>query len=76
MMHRSVGETMTMVMSRSIPAHGSITFSPDGYHVMMEKPTRKLRQGDHVRLTLTFGHSAPITVQVPVVPVGYQPDGS
>lgn len=75
MMHQSVGQTMTMVSSMPIPAHGSITFRPDGYHVMIDKPTRTLRQGDHVRLTLTFGRSAPITVLVPVVPLGYQPNG-
>jgi periplasmic copper chaperone A len=74
MMHESVGETMSMVDSLSIPAHGSIKFSPDGYHVMLEKPSRTLRQGDHIQLTLTFGHSAPITVQAPVVPLGYRPD--
>jgi protein SCO1/2 len=46
----------------------------------LEPPTstkaRRLRQGDHVKLALRFRRSPAITVDVPVKPVGYRPDGT
>ncbi|MCO5968382.1 copper chaperone PCu(A)C [Actinoallomurus soli] len=76
MMHQSTGRTMRMVDRVPVPAHGRLTFAPGGYHVMLEHPTRSLREGDHVRLTLRFRRSASITVDAPVEPVGYRPGAS
>ncbi|MCW2945111.1 MAG: uncharacterized protein JWR24_1828 [Actinoallomurus sp.] len=76
MMHRSTAQTMEMVGTLPVPAHGRLVFDPGRYHVMMEKPTRRLRQGDHVALTLSFRRSAAITVEAIVKPVGYRPDGT
>jgi periplasmic copper chaperone A len=76
MMHRSTGQTMAMVGSVAVPAKGRLVFRPGGYHVMLEKPVRSLRPGDHVTLTLRFRRSAPITVRAPVEPIGYRPDGT
>ncbi len=75
MVHRTVGERMQMVSDPPVPAHGRLVFSPGGYHVMIDKPVRRLRAGDHVTLTFTFRRSAAITLRVPVEPVGYRPDG-
>jgi periplasmic copper chaperone A len=76
MMHRSTGRTMEMVGSVAVPARGRLVFRPGGYHVMLERPVRSLRPGDHVTLTLRFRRSAPITVRAPVEPIGYRPDGT
>lgn len=76
MMHRSTGQTMEMIGSVPVPARGRLVFGPGGYHVMLEKPARPLRPGDHVTLTLRFRRSAPITVRAPVEPIGYRPDGT
>jgi copper(I)-binding protein len=76
MMHRSTGQTMEMISTVPVPAYGRLVFGPGGYHVMLEKPARRLRQGDHLKLTLRFRRSPAITVDVPVKPVGYRPDGT
>lgn len=76
MMHRSdAGGGMQMVDSVTVPAHGSVAFARGGLHVMITNP-RRLRQGDSVRLTLTFSGAAPITVTAPVTSVDYAPPGS
>ena len=74
MMHESTGGTMTTVGSLPVPARGKLVFSPGGYHVMLESPTRRLKRGDQVKLTLTFERAGQITVNAPVKPVGYHPD--
>jgi copper(I)-binding protein len=76
MMHRSTGQTMEMVGSVPIPAKGRLVFRPGGYHVMLQRPVRSLRPGDHVTLTLRFRRSASVTVRAPVEPIGYRPDGA
>jgi copper(I)-binding protein len=76
MMHRSTAQTMEMVRTLRVPAHGRLVFSPGRYHVMLEKPTRRLRQGDRVELTLGFRRSAAITVEAVVKPVGSRFDGT
>jgi copper(I)-binding protein len=73
MLHRNTAMTMEMVSSATIPAHGRLTLSPGGYHVMLEHPTRSLVSGDHITLTLKFRAGPAITFQVPVEPIGYQP---
>ena len=73
MMHKSTSTTMTMVDAVTVPAHGSFAFSPGRYHVMIESPARALKQGDHVKLTLSFAKVGQITVTAPVMPVGYRP---
>lgn len=64
MLHESVGqngqEKMVAVKNVVIPAHGSFTFRPGGYHVMCMQPTMK--PGQSVAVTLEFVHLAPLTV--------------
>jgi periplasmic copper chaperone A len=76
MMHGSTGQTMEMVSAVPVPAHGRLVFGSGGYQVMLEKPARRLRQGDHLKLTLRFRRSPAITVEAPVKPVGYRRDGT
>ena len=37
-----------------IPANGSLTFEPNGYHLMLMKPKQQLKAGDKVDITLEF----------------------
>lgn len=71
-LHKTVdsGSTGTMlaVPSIAIPAHGSASLKPGGYHVMLLHPST-LRVGQQVRMTLSFQHAAPLTLMVPVVPL-------
>lgn len=71
-LHRTVenGATGTMVAVPSvpIPAHGTATLTPGGFHVMLQNPGT-LAVGQQVLLTLHFAHTAPLTLQVPVVPL-------
>jgi periplasmic copper chaperone A len=75
MIYRGTVQSMQMVAALRVPAHGRLVFSPSEYHVMIEKPVRRLRQGEHVQLTFHFRRSAAIVLQAPVRPVGYRPDG-
>ncbi len=57
MLHRSqsVGgtERMAMVSSVTVPAHGSVSFQPGGYHLMCMSPSG-MTAGGHVPMTLRF----------------------
>lgn len=45
-----------MVMLESVegPAHGHVDFSPGGYHLMCEVPSKDMRRGQRVMITLRF----------------------
>jgi copper(I)-binding protein len=49
-----------------VPAHGSVTLAPGGYHLMLSDPTVKLSAGAQVIVTLRLRDAGLITVQVPV----------
>lgn len=51
-----------------IPAQTSVELQPGGTHIMLMGMTRKLKTGDVVSVTLTFGHAGVETLQVPVNP--------
>lgn len=65
MIHRSTENqgrsTMAHVDKVEVPAHGKLLFAPGGYHVMMMKPTRELRVGDEVPVTLEFASGEKIS---------------
>ena len=73
MLHQTVqnGSTTNMVMvhKATVPAHGSLTIAPVGYHIMLEKPTHKIAPGDTVHLKLQFSDGetleTPFTVKSP-----------
>jgi copper(I)-binding protein len=68
MLHKSEDSSgMAMMMDMqtiTIPAHGSVTFQPGGYHLMCMSPVMKL--GDTVKLTLSFQDGPAMTVAAPV----------
>jgi copper(I)-binding protein len=53
----------------TIGARSTLTLRPGQAHIMIENPTRALRPGDRVRITLTFATSDPITVEAPVIAI-------
>jgi hypothetical protein len=54
-----------------IPPHQTVTLSPGGYHIMLMGLKQKLVAGESFPLTLTFAHTAPVTVDVKVQAVGH-----
>ncbi len=46
-----------------IPAHSSVAFATEGYHLMLEQPKRALGPGDRAAITLRFSDGPPLTVQ-------------
>jgi periplasmic copper chaperone A len=57
-MHETVQQdgmaTMHLVDSIALPAGGSITFEPGGYHVMLINIAEPMQPGESVTLTLVF----------------------
>jgi len=65
MLHQSrkVGGTEQMqgVSSVTVPAHGSVSFQPGGYHLMCTSPSASMAVGQHVAVTLRFADGRVIT---------------
>ncbi|MCB2106784.1 MAG: copper chaperone PCu(A)C [Rhodobacteraceae bacterium] len=61
---------MEAVPKLEIPAGGSVSLSPGGYHVMVMQVGKKLTAGDTVPMTLTFERAGAVDIDVPVVPLG------
>ncbi len=70
MLHRTVStngqETMVPVASVDVPAHGSVSFAPGGYHLMCMKPAATLKPGTSVPVTLTFKDGGTLSADFPV----------
>lgn len=66
--HGTAG-SMTKLPNVAIAPHHTFAFRPGHAHLMIEHPTRKLRQGEHVRLVLHFVHAGRVPLTVPVVPI-------
>ncbi|HEC21568.1 MAG TPA: copper chaperone PCu(A)C [Chloroflexi bacterium] len=62
------GDMMGMqpVESIPVPAGGSVTLEPGGYHIMLIDMREPLEAGQTVMLTLTFEKAGPIEVQAEV----------
>jgi periplasmic copper chaperone A len=62
------GEVMRMrpVTQLVVPAGGVLEMKPGGLHIMLINLKRALRPGDRVPVTLTFGHAAPLSLDVQV----------
>ncbi|WP_303905442.1 copper chaperone PCu(A)C [Thiohalomonas denitrificans] len=58
MLHKTIVEDglakMVHQMKVTIPAGGSVTFEPKGYHLMLMKPKQALKAGEKVPVTLEF----------------------
>jgi copper(I)-binding protein len=59
----------------AIPAHGTVTLAPSGYHLMFARLRKPLATGETVKATLNFEHAGPIPVEFAVRPVGASSGG-
>lgn len=59
-------ETMLPVKSVQVPAHGSVSFTPGGYHLMCMSPAATLSPGKSVPVTLKFADGKTITADFAV----------
>jgi len=68
MLHKSEDDSgMEMMMdvpNITIPAHGSQTFAPGGYHLMCMQPHMKI--GETVPVTLNFQGTSSLSATLPV----------
>lgn len=53
-----------------LPAGQAVTLQPGGYHVMLERLTGPLKQGQTIPVRLTFRNAPPVDLQVPVQAIG------
>jgi copper(I)-binding protein len=58
---------MQAVPGLTIPAAGSFSLAPGGYHLMLLRPVRSLTAGDNVTLLLHHTGGACVTVTAPVL---------
>ncbi|MGH9805694.1 MAG: copper chaperone PCu(A)C [Terriglobia bacterium] len=67
MLHQSKEENgvdkMLPVESVMVPAHGSVSFAPGGYHLMCMKPQSAMQVGHDVPVTLKFANGDSLTTQ-------------
>ncbi|WP_158322797.1 copper chaperone PCu(A)C [Acidisphaera rubrifaciens] len=65
MLHRSTEaggqERMEMVATATVPAHGTLRFTPGDYHLMCMQPTAAVRPGAKVPVTLTFADGGTVS---------------
>jgi copper(I)-binding protein len=73
MLHQTTGNSMQHLPGLDVPAHGKGVLARGGAHIMFMNPSQAVRKGDTVSVTLTFQHSGPVTVQVPVLGVTERP---
>ncbi|MGK8207113.1 copper chaperone PCu(A)C [Burkholderia cenocepacia] len=53
---------MVHVDSVEVPAHGTLTFKPKSYHVMLEEPHQPVAPGSKVPLALHFADGSTVSV--------------
>jgi copper(I)-binding protein len=53
-----------------IPAGGTLTLEPGGYHIMFIRPKAPFTQGESVPLTLNFAKAGAVNVELVVSPIG------
>ena len=53
-----------------IPAGGTVTLQPGGYHLMFVKLKHDLKQGEELPVTLTFAKAGTVEAELPIMPVG------
>ena len=70
MLHQTKSEggvdKMMMVKSVKVPAHGSFSFAPGGYHLMCMKPKASMKLGANVPVVLKFADGKTVTASFPV----------
>jgi len=70
MLHQTKSENgvdrMMMVKGVKVPAHGSLSFAPGGYHLMCMEPRNSMAIGASVPVILKFADGKTITATFPV----------
>jgi copper(I)-binding protein len=70
MLHRTVTEGTTSRMldvdKVTVPAHGEVRFAPGGYHLMMMRPSAKVKVGGEVTVELRFSGGRTLDARFPV----------
>lgn len=70
MMHKSESKsgtaTMSPVDSVDVPAHGTLSFAPKGYHLMLEEAAKPLKVGSTIPLTLSFADKSTLDMKCEV----------
>ncbi|MGC1412766.1 MAG: copper chaperone PCu(A)C [Acetobacteraceae bacterium] len=70
MLHASTVENHTAQMKTlhdiAVPAHGSVTFEPGGYHLMCMAPSSAIAPGRSAPITLRFQDGSTLTATFPV----------
>ncbi len=59
-------EKMLPVKSVAVPAHGTVSFAPGGYHLMCVSPGAAVAQGRSVPIVLKFSDGKTVTADFPV----------
>ena len=74
MLHQTQTETgmskMVMVNRVAIPAHGTLSFTPGNYHLMLEQPRRALKVGMTIPITFSFSSGAPTSAMCAIKSAG------
>ena len=69
MLHKSVSkngeESMVMVPSVAIPAHGGVQFAPGGYHLMCMSPGPAMAPGKSIPVTLQLANGETLSASFP-----------
>lgn len=69
-LHRMVHDNGQMKMEQVkeivLPSHGEVKLEPGGLHLMLFGVREPLVAGKTVKLTLTFRHAQPQTIEVPI----------
>jgi periplasmic copper chaperone A len=65
-----------LVNGLAIPAGGSVTLKPGGYHVMLIGLKKQLVAGQTLSLTLTFAKAGNISITVPIQAIGATQSGN
>lgn len=60
--------SMVMIDHLDIPAHGSATLAPGGYHLMLMHAKKTIKPGDKVPIILRFAGGDTLQVDFPVLP--------
>jgi periplasmic copper chaperone A len=71
--HRSADGRMEAAGRLGIPAHGRLVLASGENHLMFEKLSHRLEEGETVPVRLHFADAAPITVRMPVKAATYRP---
>ncbi|MFO7298249.1 MAG: copper chaperone PCu(A)C [Pseudomonadota bacterium] len=78
-LHNHVQENGVMRMRRvesiEVPAGGTVTLAPGGYHLMLMGLKQPLKAGEKLDLTLVFEKAGEINVTAPIEPIGAKGTG-